>query len=374
MKHIIIVILMAVLTAGTAWPQNAKVPPPLPANCKKCHACDQPTKANPCLSMCPRKEMSPVRFSAAKGPGIITMGKLSGENRIYKPVKFSHRAHSEMADFSGGCVLCHHDNPIGQIGPCNTCHEENRKRSDISKPDLKGAYHVQCIDCHKSWSHSTDCSQCHSTQNKPTAGSVKQHPVAKAPVTVVKRTAYAQGPVVTFKHGEHSGLYNIECKNCHTNEACVRCHDKSPKRANARLSVEDKHRLCSKCHTTSALCGFCHKDQTLGPFDHARRTGWALGPRHSRLACSACHRQKGKFTGLNHECSNCHKSWTPDSFKHEVTGLKLDEIHASFECSECHTTKDYAGKSCKKCHDDKSWPANKPGHPVGMKTEKRTVK
>ena len=55
----------------------------------------------------------------------------------------------------GGCENCHHYNTSGPILKCSSCHESSRKREDVSIPDLKGAYHRQCMDCHREWSHDT---------------------------------------------------------------------------------------------------------------------------------------------------------------------------------------------------------------------------
>ncbi len=90
------------------------------------------------------------------------MDEFKGISDLYDPVNFSHRAHAEMSGISGGCKMCHHYNPPGKIVNCEYCHEKERNRTDITKPDLKGAYHRQCIDCHKQWNKSTDCIQCHS--------------------------------------------------------------------------------------------------------------------------------------------------------------------------------------------------------------------
>ena len=50
---------------------------------------------------------------------------------------------------------------LGPILKCSSCHESSRKREDVSIPDLKGAYHRQCMDCHREWSHETGCNSCH---------------------------------------------------------------------------------------------------------------------------------------------------------------------------------------------------------------------
>ncbi len=369
MKRILIpIVTLLVMVMGIATAQKSPKMPALtlPAECKKCHTCDQPTKANPCLELCPRQSMATYHQKSGPGPDAITMANLSPNKRVYPPVMFSHKAHAEMSDLSGGCKTCHHYNLGSVIVPCRSCHDENRKRADVSKPDLKGAYHRQCMDCHKSWSGNTKCEQCHGRQKTASeiAAIKTQHPTVEEPTKVIKTTSYNAGRTVTFYHNQHTGMFGLECQTCHSNEGCVRCHDKTGRAAATTRTLEQKHSACSKCHNTKSQCGFCHTEAPQAPFDHARRTGFAMNRFHARLACTSCHKVPGRFTGLTRDCAGCHKSWAAGGFNHSHAGLTLDEIHASFECVDCHSSKDYAEKSCRKCHDDKSWPKDKPGTPV----------
>ncbi len=43
----------------------------------------------------------------------------------------------------------------------------------------------------------------------------------------------------------------------------------------------------------------------LADFSH-RMTGFELGEEHERLQCNACHKQPGKYRGLNGNCESCH--------------------------------------------------------------------
>ena len=141
-------------------------------SCNTCHSCEVPTKTEPCLRACPREFMITEEHQPEEGPEVVVMHKLDDySDDIYEDVKFSHRLHAEMAGMSGGCEMCHHYNPPGEILACQDCHEPQRKRADIMKPDLKGAYHRQCIDCHRTWSHEVECLSCHppkGTENKIT--------------------------------------------------------------------------------------------------------------------------------------------------------------------------------------------------------------
>ena len=77
--------------------------------------------------------------------------------------------------------------------------------------------------------------------------------------------------------------------------------------------------------------------------------------------CNRCHVEKGKFTGLNGECINCHGKWTQENFQHKITGLTLDETHSAMEWHRLSSRKEFSKPTCANCHDDKSYPKNVPG-------------
>jgi hypothetical protein len=341
--------------------------------CKTCHTCDVPTKQNPCLVECPRFEMITVHQPAEEGPDVIKIGKLADK---YLPATFSHKVHAQMSLMSGGCAGCHHYNTVGPILPCSDCHSVERKREDLSKPDLQAAYHRQCINCHKEWSHSTDCTSCHLEKSKSIAGKEsnelkgKDHPEVKEPEKLIYETNYNKGKIVTFFHNEHTSLFGVDCISCHQKENCTRCHDiNNIKTISSNLpekitkSSSQHHQPCFKCHADDK-CSDCHLDKPMDPFDHKVSTGWALNRFHEKLECAKCH-SNNTFTKLNNSCVSCHKNFVAGSFNHSVTDLKLDEIHADFECGDCHIEENFANKpDCSNCHDDKSYPKDKPGSTV----------
>ncbi|MFO7524649.1 MAG: cytochrome c3 family protein, partial [Ignavibacteriaceae bacterium] len=96
--------------------------------------------------------------------------------------------------------------------------------------------------------------------------------------------------------------------------------------------------------------------------DHFRSTGWALKSYHAKLTCQKCHGTKIPYTKIDRNCVSCHKEWNADNFKHEVTGLKLDELHESFDCADCHADNNYSIKpTCDNCHEDFVYPKVLPG-------------
>jgi hypothetical protein len=345
-------------------------------NCKTCHSCDVPTKKDPCLNPCPRELMITVNQSPEDGPEIVSLDKLSDK---YMPVTFSHRIHSQMSQMSGSCRGCHHYNTAGPILPCVDCHSVERKRDDLSKPDLQAAYHRQCITCHKEWSHSTDCNFCHApkgsadltAQKEETKIKGKDHPKVEQPKKLIFETNYQKGKIVTFYHDEHINLFGIDCVSCHQKENCTRCHDKeinlkvisSSLPIKIQKSQTEHHQPCFKCHADDQ-CSKCHLNKTGEPFNHKIAAGWELNRFHEKLECVKCH-TNNNFTKLDNTCTSCHKNFKADLFEHSVTGLKLDEIHSELECSDCHIDNNFAiAPSCNNCHDNKRFPKDRPGNLV----------
>ncbi len=86
--------------------------------CKTCHSCDIPTKENPCIIPCPREKMVSIDQFPEEGPAVLTIDKFKKQSDIYAPVIFSHLLHAEMSGMAGGCKMCHHYNPPGQVIGC----------------------------------------------------------------------------------------------------------------------------------------------------------------------------------------------------------------------------------------------------------------
>jgi hypothetical protein len=375
---LVLVLFGSVVYGQTLNTAPHKLPPELRNRCTMCHTCSTPTKLDPCLIVCPRVKESTGLFTPADGPGVILMNKMTNQ---YGPVAFSHRVHAQMSEMSGGCYGCHHYNDTSlNILSCRSCHPSQRKRENISLPDLKGAYHQQCLDCHRQWSGSVDCSVCHMDKSEGRtpaqileqyARERKDHPPVLAPDKKVYRTKEQEGTVVTFYHTEHTKLFGKECVDCHRQEGCVSCHDqrapslRTTVTADAEFDFDARHARCSSCHAEQS-CEKCHTAAETPPFNHGRSTGWTLKPYHARLSCAACHGPTGQFAGLTNECKSCHSSWVVGSFAHAVTGFSLDETHSEFDCTDCHAENAYEKPpTCSGCHTDMTYPKNKPGKVTG---------
>jgi len=344
-----------------------------PLNCKSCHSCEYPTKGDPCLLDCPRESMVPQTHTSKEGPDAVVINEMS-EN--YTGVVFSHRMHAEMSEISMGCTGCHHYNTSGPVQNCRKCHESLRQREDVSIPDLKAAYHRQCMACHKQWSGEDGCNnQCHalkSAGNKDNSKDLigkftgKSHPPDPKPSKMTWETNYDKGKIVTFFHDEHVQLFKLKCADCHSNDNCSKCHNGKTvtdfsKTVKIKKSIEEHHKPCSTCHSKDA-CDKCHQEKEMAPFNHGVSTGWNLKSFHSKLECSRCHGNEVPFKKLDNNCTSCHKNFKLGSFEHKVTGITLTDAHKEIECNVCHKDGNFSKTPvCTECHDDKSYPANSPG-------------
>ncbi len=381
MKKIFTISALFILMIGSLHAQQSpgKDHSKLNITCKTCHTCDVPTKSDPCLVICPREKIATVYQKPEETPDLITIDRISDR---YGPVYFSHKIHAQMSIMSGGCENCHHYNTSGPILKCNSCHESSRERDDISRPDLKGALHRQCMDCHREWSHETGCNTCHTLKKnvkgiqheqvkKKLAGMA--HPVLLEPTKIIFEANYEKGKMVTFFHDDHTKKFKIQCTSCHKNETCLKCHDvnkvtdEKSKIIKVQKSLDEHHKKCFSCHKDDK-CGSCHLNKPAEQFDHGKKTGWALNKFHVNLSCVNCHGSKIPYSKLDNKCVSCHKEWNNENFKHTITGLQLNETHAQLNCEDCHAEKNFAIKpACTNCHENYIYPKQKPGKLVRTK-------
>ncbi|UCD63517.1 MAG: hypothetical protein JSW34_12340 [Candidatus Zixiibacteriota bacterium] len=334
--------------------QDATQPP-----CTDCHACSTPTTADPCLEMCLWTHDRETRVhSPSEGPDVAI---LSGLERLYQPVRFDHKHHAEMVGMGEGCGICHHYSTDAKYPPCKTCHaNEPTEAQTLRQPGLRGAYHRQCMGCHREWSHDTKCVLCHLPANGATLASASAdgtdilgtpHPVITAPEKKVWRTPYDAGPVVTFHHQEHIDLFGLRCVNCHQQENCSYCHDYQKEKRVAKTD-EEIHAICNDCHANDP-CARCHGHSEKPAFSHAANGGWVLNQYHQELNCRSCHPTGRPIGHLSNRCVDCHAGWNQTNFRHVVTGLRLDDLHGELDCGDCHMNQAYNRiPKCSACHDD----------------------
>lgn len=361
LKYIIILLMLYLPNKFFSQEIKFRTDYQMKEECKECHLCDTPTKANPCLILCPRNKIKSPRHSPSEGPEMIIIHKIKSDANLYGPSNFSHKSHAEMSLMSGGCSTCHHYNPPGPIVKCSYCHEENRIRKDLNKPDLKAAFHRQCLSCHETFMQDTDCEFCHSLISEPDVKPENKktvHPEITMPVKIVYSTDYDEDSLVTFYHSDHKN-FGFECSTCHSQTDCAKCHSSDEQ----EITDEDLHEKCSNCHDTDNdnKCNNCHSNISKEPFNHYRRANFDLQKYHNKLSCLSCHKSLKNFSGLNKECISCHQN-SEGYFEHSITKLQLDENHVDFECENCHFDLPNFNKiSCEECHDEINYPKNLPG-------------
>jgi len=312
-------------------------------------------KSNPHLKQCIR----PFASKSSSTQDIVIIDRLKEK---YEPVVFAHSLHANMSSMSGGCTNCHHfTQNINDIQSCGAsgCHDvDNVVNLRMSKPSLKGAYHRQCMGCHREWSHDTECALCHVEKNegeKSKTSSIDEtdivgaiHPQIEAEPSYYYSTTFKQGKVVTFHHTDHVNLFGLKCTDCHKGDSCFRCHDTDKQE---RINI--KHlETCCKCHTEDN-CNYCHSNVRKPAFEHGISTGWALNKYHKNSECSNCHGPVQHFAKPTTVCTDCHIHWDLGVFDHSITGLTLNEYHVEEDCENCHIDRDFSiDPTCENCHDD----------------------
>lgn len=338
---------------GTANAQNHNSD----LDCNLCHTCDDPGEESPCLRVCPTKDDKhyTTRHLLSEAPDTIILDHIVKQ---FQSVRFDHKSHASMSQMNLSCKTCHHYSPKDRIPPCHECHGSEGNPVNLKQPSLKGAYHRQCLGCHREWSHDTKCTVCHIpcddndiSLDETDASDIVgiSHPIIMEPTTKIYHTPYDPGPIVTFHHDEHVDLFGFQCVDCHKEENCGYCHDLT-RPDDLVKTEEEKHEICTDCHL-KRNCGHCHDNKRKPAFNHAS-TGWPLNEYHNHLECRSCHPTRKKIAKLDNHCNSCHGGWNQHNFRHSITGLMLDENHSEWDCTDCHPDSKYNQPDCSGCHDD----------------------
>lgn len=354
----ILLVLSAAAALAAAGPGSAD--PAAGSDCRSCHSCEKPSRDKPCLLACPRPRAPAARPS---GPDTVTLNELE---KIYDPVVFDHKAHSGMTKFGGDCSLCHHHTPTGNEHPaCKSCHAPDIQHEGLDQPGLKGAYHRQCLGCHREWEGETSCEICHARKavgGSPAATFHGKKEMLRMEDLIVFQTGYEEGDRVPFHHKNHSARYESDCTACHKDQSCTGCHTQShAPHPMGSLDQVDLHDKCFECHQddggtshASGDCDHCHGRAETDLFRH-ETTGWKLRAYHEDLGCRACHPPWNAPIHLESRCESCHPAgWDAKTFDHAVTTVTLDDTHGELDCTDCHPREWGRDRSasCDDCHDD----------------------
>ncbi len=124
-----------------------------------------------------------LAIDQSDAPETVTIDVLS---ELYDPVEFNHAGHIEMVECSDchhhtvgtvskrwNCIKCHNNPLAGDTVSCSDCHPQDRFSSQYlatlddpelfhkEKPGLKGAFHLNCVGCHREMDGPTGCEECH---------------------------------------------------------------------------------------------------------------------------------------------------------------------------------------------------------------------
>jgi len=98
------------------------------------------------------------KYQAAEMPHrkiVKTLMKNIGDNKM---AGYFHREKGTI------CQGCHHNSPVSQKPPkCSSCHGKPFDENELLRPGLMGAYHQQCMTCHKEMKleKPAGCTGCH---------------------------------------------------------------------------------------------------------------------------------------------------------------------------------------------------------------------
>ncbi len=271
------------------------------------------------------------------GPDVVMLDELVQK---YDPVPFAHRLHAEMAEMWNGCETCHHHTPAtdgkkSEVPACKSCHAVELSKAELGMPALKGAYHRQCLNCHRDWMGENGCVACHDTREHAATSRPNGHALSPDDITgrmhkplvpdavihLKARYTPVDGKNVLFRHDEHVKEFGIRCVACHRRDSCGDCHSGTPTAESAATrqiarrprpmkpsnNWRQAHQPCIFCHEQDK-CNHCHyKDDEQPPaaFAHAS-TGQVLDETHAKLACGQCHSNYKTQPPANCADANCH--------------------------------------------------------------------
>lgn len=311
---------------------------------------------------------------------------------------------------SSKCLNCHSDFHQGKLpSNCLNCHNFDTFKNpkvvgfDHSKTNfpLKGSHNaVKCMVCHKTEIVNgkpaqgfknlqfETCASCHNDVHESKFGTNCEECHTEDSFRNIKN-------ISTFNHdrtkfvllGKHK---SVTCKSCHKTEhitdpikhdKCSNCHSDYHKGEFVKKGVAAPD--CNQCHTNE---GF---KSTTFTINRHNLTTFPLVGAHLATSCTVCHKKQNDWTFskmgtncvdchknihkgfmsekflANDNCSKCHntKSWKSVKFDHGLTTFKLEGVHATKSCSDCHFKKNNNGEriqkfesltnECTECHIDK---------------------
>ncbi|MEW5852040.1 MAG: cytochrome c3 family protein [Myxococcota bacterium] len=378
-------------------------------NCEKCHADHKGEKA----------QIIDWRPYGGRDsfPHELTGYELEGAHKRVKCVdchtkKFDKSGSPKLIGLDQKCLSCHQDvhnfaSTRKELMECKACHTYDARsissqnqilktfnHAKTAEYALKGAHDdIRCVECHpggkifKMSSRPQGCISCHKDVHKNTYTAEgrscdKCHAEEKANWKDYKFDHNKTEFPLTFQHAKTS------CQKCHPKEVvpnpsinCIGCHREDDIHIVNGVDRFEKIE-CNKCHQPSGFKG------SNVSFSHGAETKMELTGRHATVACTECHRVKGKATAedtferfKSTQCVDCHSHATEhDGQFNDNPGMctkchvpgsdnlrlpshdKLSSVfaqagsHAAVSCEKCHDEglkKLKVGADCISCHEDK---------------------
>lgn len=347
-----------------------------------------------------------IQFSDQKCESCHSM-----ENRYYESTFTLERHNKESWPLTGkhqvlDCNKCHFSGQFEGLShaECDDCHQNPHDKRQIDQDcsfchvttsfswiqfdhnkqtdfNLTGKHReVACLSCHvdqvfknmPASNANPNCQGCHADPHGPKMGDECV-------------SCHATEGFKLVRDFNHEKLFDWALEGRHSELSCQKCHSnhlkgdytvpitqkdlKATDCANCHMDVHaGRHgQNCSSCHTVQSFSVvYGEKVHDLGYFQ--------LEGYHDQMACTECHRPDTQIQGMGIQCVNCHEkndvhlgkmgpecgdchrqtSWTPSTFKHNMTAFRLTGAHRYAECSSCHVNQIYQGlpTDCYFCHSD----------------------
>ncbi len=324
----------------------------LTVSCNKCHTTQYTSTASDCYSC------HITDYANAKSPDHTAGGYPKTCNNCHttqgwSPANFDHATTGFLltgSHLTTPCASCHKSGYPNTPTDCKTCHQDKITVSTVVNHAL-GNFPQVCSNCHtttawkpSSFSHATTqfpltgshqtvtCNSCHKTQYLTTATDCKACHQDKITVSTVVNHALGNFPQA--------------CSNCHTTTAWK---PSSFSHATTQFPLDGKHAStnCNDCHTSAYAttpkdCYGCHQTAYEGSKNPSHTAG-----------------------GYPKACADCHSktAWVPASFDHSTKGFVLTGVHATTQCSACHTGGfPNTPTECKSCHLTNYQNSKNPAH------------
>lgn len=327
-------------------------------SCVECHTSETILRfdriGNDCIS-CHRED-----YANAQSPNHETAGFSTDCTECHNPLGFGWDSESINHDFfpltSGHdiqeCAQCHTTGNYADASPeCVSCHQDDYAATQNPNHESAG-FSADCVSCHTTnpgWTPATinhdffpltlgheiqDCTQCHITASY----------------------ADASPECVSCHQDDYAGTLNPNHQTSGFSTNCVACHTTNPGWSPADYGNHDFFPLnlghdiqdCTQCHTTgnyadaSPDCVTCHQEDYNA----------TQNPNHTT-------------SGFSTDCVSCHSTnpgWTPATINHDFFPLTMG--HDIQDCTQCHTTPNYADASpdCVSCHQSDYDQTSNPNH------------